>query len=92
QCVGAAILLPKRGGAVKTLIVRGTNDSGSLLKLIKGAENLANEQQRRKIYFLHPIGDHQFVDLLISQRYQAEGLLREPYVAGRDVVVYSRFL
>lgn len=92
QCVGAAILLPKRGGAVKTLIVRGTKDTSSLLRLIKGAESLANEQHRRKIYFLHPIGDHQFVDLLISRRYQGEGLLREPYVAGRDVVVYSRFL
>lgn len=91
-CIGAAILLPKRGGAIKTLVVRGTSDRGSLKRLIKSAEELAKEQSRRKIYFLHPIADHEVIDLLIDGGYLPEGLLRAPYVDGRDVVVYSKFL
>jgi len=91
SCIGAAIMLPKRGGAIKALIARGTSDRGSLKQLIKKTEEIAKEQSRRKIYFLHPIADHEVIDLLIAGGYLPEGLLRAPYVDGRDVVVYSKF-
>ncbi len=92
DCIASAILLPKRGGALKAFVLRATANAATLRRLINACEQKAITLQRRKIYFLHPLTDHQIVDLLISRNYVVEGILRAPYVQGRDVVVLSKFL
>jgi predicted transcriptional regulator len=89
---GAVVLLPKRGGAVKGLLLRNTGHKGTLRKMIDGALEIVAELGGRKLYFLHPIVDAESIIFLKSQRFQAEGLLVAPYVPGQDVAVMSRFV
>jgi predicted transcriptional regulator/RimJ/RimL family protein N-acetyltransferase len=92
KCIASAILLPKRGGSLKAFLLRATANKATLRRLINACEQRAIKLQRRKIYFLHPLPDHEIVDLLTSRNYVVEGVLRAPYVEGRDVVVVSKFL
>jgi predicted transcriptional regulator len=89
---GAIVLLPKRGGAVKGLLLRNTNDRETVRKLIEGALEMVTQLAGRKLYFLHPIVDAETILLLKSHGFQAEGLLLAPYVPGQDVAVMSRFV
>jgi predicted transcriptional regulator len=89
---GAVVLLPKRGGAVKGLLLRNTSHQETLRKMIDGALEMVTELGGRKLYFLHPIVDAETILFLKSQGFQAEGLLVAPYVPGQDVAVMSRFV
>lgn len=92
HCVAAIVLLPKRGGAVKAMLLRSASGESSSGQLIEAAANVARNIGGRKIYFLHPVYDASVVRLLRHAGFQQEGLLRAPYRAGQDVVVMSRFL
>lgn len=92
ECVGAVVLLPKRGGAVKALLLRSTNHESSLAQLIATANECASTLEQRKIYYLHPVDDTLILKLLRKDGFAFEGLLRAPYVRGQDVVVASKFL
>jgi len=92
HCIAAVALLPKRGGAVKGLLLRGTRHVHSLGILIESACGLASALKGRKLYFLHPILDSLALRILRSAGFQTEGLLRAPYRAGQDAVVMSKFL
>jgi len=91
-CVAAIVLLPKRGGAVKGLIVRSTNHESSLRALCDQAIEEVSRLGGRKFYFLHPIADASAVVFLKSYGFRPEGLLRAPYVPGQDAIVMSRFI
>jgi len=92
KCIGAVVLVQKRGGAAKGLLLRVTDNRGALRRIIEGAEARAVEDKRRKLYFLHPLEDRTAVALLREAGYLPEGLIREPYTAGQDVIILSRFL
>lgn len=92
HCIAAIALLPKRGGAVKGLLLRGTGHVDSLRTLIESACGLASVLKGRKLYFLHPVLDSAAISILRSAGFQTEGLLRAPYGPGQDAVVMSKFL
>jgi hypothetical protein len=88
--VAFVALVPKRGGAVKALMFTETNDARTLHELVQRAEDGVLNSSKRKIYFLHPVDDAFVVRLLKQRGYMAEGILREPYAPGRDVIILSR--
>ena len=92
RAYGAVVLLPKRGGAVKGLLLRHTNDRETIRKMLDGALEMVTQLAGRKLYFLHPIVDAETIVLLKSYGFQAEGLLLAPYVPGQDVAVMSKFV
>ncbi|HEY1800308.1 MAG TPA: hypothetical protein VGG46_05170 [Terriglobales bacterium] len=89
---GAVALLPKRGGAVKGLLLRNTSNGSSVKKMVDASFDMVSQLGGRKLYFLHPIADSETILLLKLQGFQAEGFLLAPYVPGQDVVVMSRFV
>jgi len=92
HCVAAVALLPKRGGAVKGLLLRGTRHKSSLRELLAAASSLASNLRRRKLYFIHPLLDSAALAIFRSAGFQTEGLIRAPYRPGQDAVVISKFL
>jgi predicted transcriptional regulator/GNAT superfamily N-acetyltransferase len=92
RCIAAVVLLPKRGGAVKGVLLRSTDHALTIEKLLKAATESAREAGHRKFYFLHPVDDFSAVRLFRGLGFTLEGLLRAPYVQGRDVVVAAKFL
>jgi predicted transcriptional regulator len=92
ECIAAVLLVSKRGGAAKVLLLRATDDRQTVMRLIRQAEQRGRELERRKLFFLHPIEDARGVWLLRQAGYVPEGLLREPYTPGQDVIVLSKFL
>jgi hypothetical protein len=91
-CSAAILLLPKRGGAVKGLLLRSTSHERSLKKLCDEALGEVARLDGRKLYFLHPVADACGVVFLKSNGFRPEGLLRAPYSPGQDVIVMSRFV
>lgn len=92
SCRAAIVLLPKRGGAVKGLLLNGTTHRPSLQQLLNDALTCTTRLNGRKLYFLHPVVDADAVAFLKSSGFRAEGLLRAPYVPGQDVIIMSRFV
>lgn len=92
HCLAAVVLLPKRGGAVKGLLLRGTRNAISLRTLITESARLAMDLGGRKLYFIHPLLDPTGLAILRSLGFQSEGLIRAPYRPGQDAVVISKFL
>jgi len=93
HCEAAIALMPKRGGAVKGLLLRGTRHAPSLRGLLSAAAQLASgELGGRKLYFIHPLLDATALSILRSVDFQTEGLIRAPYRAGQDAVVLAKFL
>lgn len=88
--VGAAILLPKRGGALKAMCMSETAHSPSIMRLLDGCEELALRLRRRKLYFLHQAADIEIVKMLRGREFEPEGILRGPYAPGQDVVVLAK--
>lgn len=91
RLVGMVLLVPKRGGAVKALLMSDTMHRDTLRRLIKLAEGTVSKGKRRKLYFIHPIADDEVISLFVRYGYIAEGVLRSPYRKGQDAAVYSRF-
>lgn len=92
QVVGIALLLPKRGGSVKVLIISGTNHTPSLERLVEAACAKASELGGRRAYVLHPVGDARTIGILRRNAFMPEGLLVAPYAPGQDLVVYGHHL
>lgn len=92
HCIGAVVLLPKRGGAVKGVLLRGTGHAASLRTLLDEGCNLARDLKGRKLYFIHPLLDAAATALMRCEGFQTEGVIRAPYRPGQDAVVLSKFL
>lgn len=86
------ILVHKRGGSTKAMLVSDTAHTPTLRRLIRKAERDLKKRSRRKICFLHPIRDPAVQELLVSLGYRIEGTLQEPYSPGQDLFVLSKFL
>jgi predicted transcriptional regulator len=91
KIIGLVLLIPKRGGAVKALLLSRTANHDALHHLIKLAEERVKFGQRRKLYFIHPIADTNIISSFVRHGYVAEGVLRSPYREGQDAAVYARF-
>jgi predicted transcriptional regulator len=87
--VGAALLLPKRGGSVKGLIIARTGHTPSLARLVVGMMSEAIRLSGRRLYVLHPVGDVRVLGILRQEGFLPEGLLLAPYAPGQDVAVYG---
>ena len=92
RCIAAVVLLPKRGGAVKSLLLTSTKHEKSFRELLDKASGIAGKLGGRKMYFLHPVRDSDVVQILRRDGFQSEGLLRAPYSSGQDVIVLSKFI
>ena len=55
-------------------------------------EKYLSIKSRRKIYFVHPLVDIYAINFLKSKEYISEGILKEPYSAGRDALVLSKII
>lgn len=86
------LLIAKRGGAVKALLLSSTIHGKSIHKLIEFAESNLALSGKRKMYFIHPLEDPEIYLILLSRGYHCEGILEEPYVPGQNVLVISKFL
>lgn len=86
---GCVISLPKRGGAVKCHLLHNTAHSPSIERLVQATEDFHCDLEARKIYYLHPLSDTLTIGILEDTGYQAEGLLRSPYVSGRNLGVFG---
>ena len=91
-CITAVVLVPKRGGAIKAMLLRGTSDTSSLRSALRRAEKISNELGSRKLYFIHPLRDSEGNDLLRDAGFEGEGLLKSPYGPGVDLIVFSKRL
>lgn len=88
---GIAILVPKRGGSLKVLWfpLGPPCCFGSMIDQIG---IIAREWCKRKVYFIHPVEDLAAINSLRQRMYRVEGLLQEPYCAGRDGLLLAKFL
>lgn len=89
--IGATVLLPKRGGAVKALLSTATSSRPTIRAMIEEVCRLGCSWGSRKIYFVHPLLDIDVVLALRESEFQMEGFLKAPYRRGEDVGIFSRF-
>lgn len=92
KCRGFVTVIPKRGGAMKAVLLRETSNRQSICQLIDESVRIALELQQRKLYWLHPLSDSLVIEELLGAGFRSEGVLRAPYRPGDDVIVISRFL
>jgi predicted transcriptional regulator len=92
QCVAALILMPKRGGAVKGILVRRTTDQASITSLVNAGIAEVVRTGGRKVYLPIPVDQSDIRSILQSLGFAVEGVLRAPYVPGQDTFVFARFL
>ncbi|WP_135855172.1 hypothetical protein [Halorussus salinus] len=91
ECVTIASL--KRGGGIKIspFLTRVTGES--ITKFLEFVENdLREVQGARKLYTHVPLLDSELLSFFTRNGYGREGLIREPYKEGIDMVFLGKFL
>jgi len=92
RLLAVALVVPKRGGSAKVLLLSATRHIESLKSLVNCVEMELRTLGKRKVYFVHPSDDNEIVNLLKGCSYNIEGLLQEPYRTGQDAVVLAKML
>ncbi len=88
--VVALICSIKRGGAVKLSPLVSIVEVEAARLVLEAAEKYFVSLNRvRKLYSLVPLTDVDLASLFRDRGYQAEGILREPYRPGIDMIVYG---
>jgi hypothetical protein len=90
--LSCGLLIHKRGGASKLLIYSKTSHGPTFNKFIAEIERIAEQFKRKKLYCLHQWNDLFVIEQLKKHGYQSEGVLKEPYAKGRDLLVLSKFI
>ncbi len=89
--IGATIILiPKRGGSVKGVILSESCHPSSLTTLIQKALSHCKSQNQSKLYFCHPFDDILILQTLISLGFENEGILRSP--SSSHQIILSKFI
>jgi predicted transcriptional regulator len=88
---GIIIATPKRGGALKCspLVVRG-DDVESLRELLHAACQAFPERGFHKVYCHLPLMASQLIGAAVKLGLKPEGLLKEPYKRGVDLIALGR--
>ncbi|HWC61927.1 MAG TPA: hypothetical protein VHC44_19725 [Verrucomicrobiae bacterium] len=86
------LLVPKRGGAMKALLLTGTTNEATNRSIVHEAEQQGKALNKRKLYFCHAADDVPVLALLKELGYECEGVLAEPYRPNVDVMVLSKKL
>lgn len=89
--VAIATAIPKRGGAMRLVVLRDTADVPTIRGLIENVMTRAAEKGVRKITTTVPLEDVLVTEILIAADFRNEGILRSPYRPGQDVLLMSRF-
>jgi hypothetical protein len=89
--IAMLVATPKRGGALKCApLACIVDDSSVLSKLLDAATNRAFPGAVfRKLYSHVPLLDGWLIEELKHLGFSAEGVLREPYLPGVDMIVMS---
>ncbi|GGV02284.1 hypothetical protein GCM10010260_43830 [Streptomyces filipinensis] len=88
---GAAVLVPKRGGAAK-ISPLVADHQGALLELVEHAVHAARQMGRHRLYAIVPELERDTVERLTAHGFHLEAQLREAYKAGVDSFVLGRTL
>jgi hypothetical protein len=92
---GIAVAALKRGGVFKVAPFLLTDECITMVNvtnIIKKIEEYAMKYKRRKITILLPVRDLNIANILSQNYFISEGVLREPYKDGVDIVVFSKEL
>lgn len=90
-----AVITLKRGGVMKVnpfIIKDDFLCFENIERILEEIEKKAIEYRRRKITFLISVRDIIVANILCCNQYICEGVIREPYKIGIDMIVLSRFL
>jgi len=93
--IGICVATPKRGKSVKIvpLIIDKKFMTQDMTKdLIKQLEGFFKKLNYRKFYSILPIQEIDIMNLLKSEGYKTEGLIKEPYKPGIDNIILGKFL
>lgn len=93
--VGCVVATPKRGGSVKMapLLVRCKSTvMDPAERLLHEVVLFFREMKKRKVYVLVPVPELAVINSCRRAGFSAEGILREPYLSGLDVVVMGLHL
>lgn len=89
--VGACVLSPKRGGAFKIGPI-AAEDRQAVQDLLTAAVDLNELKGMRKAYIHVPLLESPWLEACLALGFRPEGILREPYKSGVDLVVLGRLL
>ncbi|WP_435147652.1 hypothetical protein [Halobaculum sp. P14] len=82
----------KRGRAIKLSPMLSSTNRRGISQLLKFAESeLSKYSDIRKFYSHVPVIDHESLRAFRTREYRAEGLLKEPYKRGVDMVFMGKF-
>lgn len=92
---GMAVLTLKRGGVLKVIpffLKRDFVSFENVEKILTVIERQAEKYKRRKITFFISIRSINIMNILSYNQYICEGIIREPYKRGIDMIILSKFL
>jgi len=92
---GVSVATLKRGGIFKVAPFLLSDDfitNNNVNRILFEIEKCAIEKDRRKITIFISAIDIAIANILSINNYFCEGILREPYKVGIDMIVYSKFL
>lgn len=88
---GIAILTPKRGGAVKCSPIASMRDHPDAIgALLHRAIELIDPKFHHKLYIHLPVLNREEIRQALARNFVIEGILREPYREGVDMVPMGR--
>jgi predicted transcriptional regulator/GNAT superfamily N-acetyltransferase/HAMP domain-containing protein len=90
----ACLVMFKRGGSAKLIVLTSTANPIGLVKLIRTVEKSITRSKYtvRKLYTHVRVGDSTLFEVLFGVGYAPEGLLDRPYVDWHDTVVVGKLL
>lgn len=86
------ICLPKRGGALKSVLLSSISCSNAVSKVVLAVEKYARSEGRHKLYFTVPEFRQDLTITLKDLGYRTEGILRSPYKKSVDIFLMAKFL
>lgn len=93
QCGGCAVMVPKRGGALKVgpLVLHPDVDQYAALEtLLRALDAEEPFSHFRRVYFVLPLWQSRMISTLLQSNFRLEGVLQSPYREGVDFAVAGR--
>lgn len=91
--IGAtALLLPKRGGSIKCVLLSSVKNVKLIREMINKVEEYAIQENRHRLYFTIPENRLDIIHALKEENYKIEGILHSPYKANVNFYVIFKSL